>query len=135
MLPLFDQPFGNPTAHLNYLLSSRAREHITVALCGAGGDELFAGYPRYRAEQLARALGRAAASRLFQIVTTTCGSAASRNFSFVGTAIWSSDSPIGPTTWTRQPKRRWWRVRRRFDRARSCASSSRGAHLPIMGAA
>src|SRR5215472_5692856 len=53
---LFDQPFGNPTAHLTYLLSRRAREHITVALCGAGGDELFAGYPRYRAERLATAL-------------------------------------------------------------------------------
>lgn len=53
---LFDQPFGNPTAHLMYLLSRRARERITVALCGAGGDELFAGYPRYRAERLARYL-------------------------------------------------------------------------------
>jgi asparagine synthase (glutamine-hydrolysing) len=53
---LFDQPFCNPTAHLMYLLSRRARKHITVALCGAGGDELFAGYPRYRAERLAAAL-------------------------------------------------------------------------------
>jgi asparagine synthase (glutamine-hydrolysing) len=53
---LFDQPFGNPTAHLTYLLSRRARKHITVALCGAGGDELFAGYPRYRAERLGAAL-------------------------------------------------------------------------------
>jgi asparagine synthase (glutamine-hydrolysing) len=53
---LFDQPFGNPTAHLTYLLSRRAREHITVALCGAGGDELFAGYPRYQAERLGAAL-------------------------------------------------------------------------------
>jgi asparagine synthase (glutamine-hydrolysing) len=53
---LFDQPFGNPTAHLMYLLSRRVREHITVALCGAGGDELFAGYPQYRAERLGTAL-------------------------------------------------------------------------------
>jgi asparagine synthase (glutamine-hydrolysing) len=53
---LFDQPFGNPTAHLTYLLSQRARSHITVALCGAGGDELFAGYPRYRAERLSAVL-------------------------------------------------------------------------------
>jgi asparagine synthase (glutamine-hydrolysing) len=53
---LFDQPFGNPTAHLTYLLSRRVRKHITVALCGAGGDELFAGYPRYRAERLGAAL-------------------------------------------------------------------------------
>jgi asparagine synthase (glutamine-hydrolysing) len=52
----FDQPFGNPTFYLMYLISKYAREHITVALCGAGGDELYAGYPRYRAAQLARRL-------------------------------------------------------------------------------
>ncbi len=52
----FDQPFGNPTAYLMHLLSKQARAHITVALCGAGGDELFAGYPRYRAIRFARKL-------------------------------------------------------------------------------
>lgn len=45
----FDQPFGNPTFYLSYLISKATREHVTVALSGAGGDELFAGYPRYRA--------------------------------------------------------------------------------------
>jgi asparagine synthase (glutamine-hydrolysing) len=55
-LSFFDEPFGNPTSHLVYLLSREARRSITVALCGAGGDELFAGYPRYRAERLASAL-------------------------------------------------------------------------------
>ena len=55
-LRFFDQPFANPTAHLMHLLSRRAKERITVALCGAGGDELFAGYPRYRAARLARLL-------------------------------------------------------------------------------
>src|SRR5262245_20418426 len=49
----FDQPFGNPTYYLMYLISREARRHITVALCGAGGDELFGGYPRYRAMALA----------------------------------------------------------------------------------
>ncbi len=49
----FDQPFGNPTYYLMYLISREARRHITVALCGAGGDELFGGYPRYRAMGLA----------------------------------------------------------------------------------
>src|SRR5207247_5640468 len=52
----FDQPFGNPTFYLMYLISRAARDEVTVALCGAGGDELFAGYPRYRAVQLARRL-------------------------------------------------------------------------------
>lgn len=52
----FDQPFGNPTFYLMYLISKHTRREATVALCGAGGDELFAGYPRYRAINLARRL-------------------------------------------------------------------------------
>ncbi len=51
-----DQPFANPTSYLMYELSRKARERITVALCGAGGDELFAGYPRSAAVRLARKL-------------------------------------------------------------------------------
>ena len=51
-----DQPFANPTSYLMYELSKKAREHITVALCGAGGDELFAGYPRSSAVHLAKRL-------------------------------------------------------------------------------
>ncbi len=44
----FDQPFGNPTSYLYYLISKFTKNHVTVALSGAGGDELFAGYPRYK---------------------------------------------------------------------------------------
>lgn len=43
----FDQPFANPTAALMLLLARETRKHVTVALSGTGGDELFAGYPRY----------------------------------------------------------------------------------------
>jgi asparagine synthase (glutamine-hydrolysing) len=43
----FDQPFGNPTAILTYILSALTKNFVTVALAGDGGDELFAGYPRY----------------------------------------------------------------------------------------
>lgn len=53
LLDHFDQPFGNPTYYLMYLISREARKHITVALNGAGGDELYAGYPRYKAARLA----------------------------------------------------------------------------------
>lgn len=56
LVEFFDEPFANPTSYLMYQLSQKAREHITVALCGAGGDELFAGYPRSSAVRLARGI-------------------------------------------------------------------------------
>lgn len=43
----FGEPFGNPTAFLVSELSKAARNHVTVALVGDGGDEIFCGYPRY----------------------------------------------------------------------------------------
>lgn len=51
LIEYFDQPFGNTTFFLTSLLSRYTRESVTVALSGAGGDELFGGYPRYRAVQ------------------------------------------------------------------------------------
>jgi asparagine synthase (glutamine-hydrolysing) len=54
LISYFDQPFGNTTFYLTYLLSRYTREYVTVALSGAGGDELFGGYPRYRAVRAAR---------------------------------------------------------------------------------
>lgn len=53
MVRLFGEPFGNPTALLIHDLSRKAREHVTVALVGDGGDEVFAGYPRYHGGLLA----------------------------------------------------------------------------------
>jgi asparagine synthase (glutamine-hydrolysing) len=54
MVDRFGEPFGNPTALLIGDLSRQAREHVTVALVGDGGDEVFAGYPRYRGGLLAQ---------------------------------------------------------------------------------
>ncbi|CAA7615013.1 Asparagine synthetase [Candidatus Terasakiella magnetica] len=56
MVRLFGEPFGNPTALLIDDLSRLARQHVTVALVGDGGDEVFAGYPRYQGGLLAQRL-------------------------------------------------------------------------------
>lgn len=56
MVALFDEPFGNPTALLVYALAELTRRHVTVALAGDGGDELFLGYPRHLGVHLRRFL-------------------------------------------------------------------------------
>ena len=53
-----DEPFSDPSLVPTYLLSRFTRKHVTVALGGDGGDELFAGYPMYAGHRLAEVYKR-----------------------------------------------------------------------------
>ncbi|MBI4742447.1 MAG: asparagine synthase (glutamine-hydrolyzing), partial [Betaproteobacteria bacterium] len=61
-----DQPLADPAYVMTWELSRQTRRHVTVALSGDGGDELFAGYPRFADEErlFPQRFGQAALRRL-----------------------------------------------------------------------
>ncbi len=54
VLSRLDEPFGDPSLIPAYLLSKMTRRHVTVALSGDAGDEVFAGYDTYKAYKFAK---------------------------------------------------------------------------------
>jgi len=55
---MFDEPFGDASAVPTYYVCKMARQRVTVALSGDGGDETFAGYDKYVKDMLEQACGR-----------------------------------------------------------------------------
>ena len=66
---IYDEPFADSSQIPTFLVSRMTREHVTVALSGDGGDELFAGYNRY-AQGLKLARLRAMAPRPVRVLAS-----------------------------------------------------------------
>ncbi len=69
---IYDEPFADSSAMPTYRVCELARRHVTVALSGDGGDELFAGYRRHRfhmnEEKVRQALPHSLRSPVFSVL-------------------------------------------------------------------
>ena len=78
ILDFMDAPIADPSIIPTFLLSRFTRQNVKVALSGDGGDELFAGYPKYYAHQLAKKF-----DFLGNGVKKTLGGLISKGFAFM----------------------------------------------------
>jgi asparagine synthase (glutamine-hydrolysing) len=127
-----DQPFGDSSAIPTFLLNESARKHVTVALSGDGGDELFAGYERFAAgtavgwvTRLPGPVRNAGFQMLNALPPTAVGGRAARAQRFVATAelgmpeaylawisyvpeVWRRQLLEHPDGWGHEDYRRHW---------------------------
>ncbi|PKO17133.1 asparagine synthase (glutamine-hydrolyzing) [candidate division BRC1 bacterium HGW-BRC1-1] len=89
----YDEPFADSSAIATYYLARMTKQFVTVALCGDGGDESFAGYTRYGGlarmaaySRLPEGLRRTAAPLLRALERSMPGSPRARQLSFINRA-------------------------------------------------
>jgi len=108
---IYDEPFADSSQIPTFLVAQLARQHVTVALSGDGGDELFCGYDRYR-----QGASLMQAMRALPRPLRTLGAGAIR--ALPARALNRVMEPFRPTPLGKEPNGQ--RLHRLADYARSC---------------